>query len=420
MLEATCHASCDRHLDWEQSCAKVMGFAQDSLPQTQADHHTQVQAPVMNILNLMDDTPAADNDVPMTDAQEYPSNTQDHWMDNANQIDASITQMANMISKNQRAYVTRDLDDEEASVLESTVLSFSATAANQVDSLRAAIDPQHHSSDYVHYCSGIVAALLLRLGDQVANPMALLQKQRTRTAMAIYRQPLACRYVVKETSMNTQRGGVWDQLVEDDEDDATTQRFQPQHAAPSMSTDFMAIYATNGTDDSEVIASKPVSLFQKRPASTTTNDVDSIQEPPAKHVKFASFNKTKKIQEERLLYHEQQEQVHFQEDAQQEMQKEAVLLEASLQNDLDSVYQEVEQSMTQISKLLSQFSALVSEQQEEIITIHDTTLTSKENVSKGQESLIDAKERTKRSKHYMATLVWSVAMILLFFNYVTP
>jgi hypothetical protein len=374
----------------------------------------------MTILNLMDDTPAAkDSDATMTDDQQYPSNTQDHWMENANQIDASITQMANMISKNQRAYVTpHDLDDEEASVLESTVLSFSATAANQIDSLRAAIDPQHHSSDYVHYCSGIVAALLLRLENQVANPMALLQKQRTRTAMTIYQQPLSCRYIVKEASTNTQ--GVWDQLVEDDDDDdATTRRFQPQHAAPSMSTDFMAMYATNATDGNEAIPSKPVSLFQKRQTSTTTDDDDSIQEPPAKHVKFASFNKTKQIKEERLLYHEQQEQVHFQEEAQQEMQKEAVLLEASLQNDLDSVYQ-VEQSMTQITALLSQFSALVSEQQEEIITIHDTTLTSKENVSKGQESLIDAKERTKKAKNYMASLVWSVAMILLFFNYITP
>jgi hypothetical protein len=144
---------------------------------------------------------------------------------------------------------------------------------------------------------------------------------------------------------------------------------------------------------------------------------DESLQPPTKQVKLSA--KTMRIKEERMLYRQQQEEVRLQEETQQELQKEAVLLEASLQNDLDSVYQ-VEQRMTEITALLSQFSALVSEQQEEIVTIHDTTLSSKENISKGQESLIDAKERTKRSKHYMATLVWSVAMVLLFFNYVTP
>ena len=111
--------------------------------------------------------------------------------------------------------------------------------------------------------------------------------------------------------------------------------------------------------------------------------------------------------------------MQVQEETRQELQKEAVLLEASLQNELDSVHQ-VEQSMTLITSLLSQFATLVSEQQEEVVAIHDSTLFSKQNVSQGQESLMDAKERTKKSKHYMATLVWTVAMILLFFNYAIP
>jgi t-SNARE complex subunit (syntaxin) len=131
-------------------------------------------------------------------------------------------------------------------------------------------------------------------------------------------------------------------------------------------------------------------------------------------VKFT--NKQPQVHEERMAY---QQEMQVQEETQQELQKEAVLLEASLQNDLDSVHQ-VEQSMTQITALLSQFATLVSEQQEEVVAIHDTTLSSKQNVVKGQESLIDAKERTKKSKHYMATLVWAVAMILLFFNWITP
>jgi len=404
-LEPTCHASCDLRKEWEQSCAKAMGFNSDAPPY--ADDNAQ---PVIHILNLMDD---GDADTTMSEASN--STTEDYWMDNANQIAASITQMADMIVKNQRAYVTGDLTDEEASVLESTVLSFSATAANQIDALRGAMD-QYQSPDYVHHCSGIVASLMLRLREQVANPMASLQKQRTRTAMTIYQQPLSCRLVIREQSADRETDGtVWDQLVEDDEGASLEQRFRPQHAAPSMSTDFMATYASN-EDEIMSYLQRPPSLFQQKTQQETKIE-ESAKQPPTKQLKFSA--KTKKVHEERLMYHQQQEDVRLQEETQQELQKEAVLLEASLQNDLDSVYQ-VEQRMTEITALLSQFSTLVSEQQEEIVTIHDTARSSKENVSKGQESLVDAKERTKRSKHYMATVVWSVALILLFFNYVTP
>jgi t-SNARE complex subunit (syntaxin) len=97
------------------------------------------------------------------------------------------------------------------------------------------------------------------------------------------------------------------------------------------------------------------------------------------------------------------------------LQHEALVLTATLQNDLDSV-QQVEARMTEITALLAQFSNLVSEQQTEITNIHETTVQSKKNVEKGHDHLVDAAERTKKSRHYMATVVAFMAFLLLFFN----
>jgi hypothetical protein len=395
------HACFDLQQEWKQACDKAMGFQEAPPPENKAAING---APTIHILNLLQE----DTTTILTHGSNI-TVPKDAWLENANQIAASISQMNDMIKRNERGYVTGDLSNEEASVLESTVLSFSATAANQIDSLRAAMDSHHHSMDYVQSCSGIVACLLLYLRELVANPMAVLQKQRSRTAMTIYQHPLACRLADISTAVGGKN--VWDQLTQDDDDGEPSgagQKFRPQQAAPIMSTNFMAAYASTDA----TVLSRPTSLFAKR--KSTTSDETTIQQPPAKHVKFT--NKQPQVHEERMAY---QQEMQVQEETQQELQKEAVLLEASLQNDLDSVHQ-VEQSMTQITALLSQFATLVSEQQEEVVAIHDTTLSSKQNVVKGQESLIDAKERTKKSKHYMATLVWAVAMILLFFNWITP
>ena len=384
-LEDRCHVSYDRKHEWKQCCLKAMGF-EDTQHQP-----TTSTSQVIQILNLMDD------DTTMVDADDDSS---DHWMENANQISSSITQMATMIAKNRKPYVSGDLTEEEASVLESTVLSFSATAANQIDSLREAIPPS--SPDHVHHCSGIITSLMLRLREQVAYPMASLQKQRTRAAMAIFQHPLACQLVLRQEETSS-RTDVWDQLVDDNDDEGTReQRFLPRHGAPTVSTDFMDKY-TRSTEEELSNLQRPPSLFQKKKR-------ESLQ-PPPKQVKFD----TRRQEEERLMMY----QNDVQEATQQELEREAALLEVSLQNELDSVYQ-VEQTMTQITALLSQFSTLVSEQQEEVSAIHQTAISSKDNISKGQESLIDAKERTKRSKHYMATFVWSIAIILLVFNYIVP
>jgi len=107
-------------------------------------------------------------------------------------------------------------------------------------------------------------------------------------------------------------------------------------------------------------------------------------------------------------------------DHMEELQRESAQLTVSIKNaKLDDV-QKVESEMAQIMGLLSQFTSLIAEQQEEIADIHDKTIKTKDNVKSGNEHLIEATERRKSNKHYFAKFIVVMAFILLFLNWITP
>ena len=104
----------------------------------------------------------------------------------------------------------------------------------------------------------------------------------------------------------------------------------------------------------------------------------------------------------------------------EQLQRESAVLLATYQHsDLEGV-QKVERSMVEITQLLSRFTDLISEQQQDIFLIHDQALKSKENVDKGQDQLVDAANRGEKSRHPMATFIVMMAFLLLFFNWITP
>ena len=76
--------------------------------------------------------------------------------------------------------------------------------------------------------------------------------------------------------------------------------------------------------------------------------------------------------------------------------------------------------MVAITTLLSRFTDLITEQQEDIFAIHDGAVKSKENVDKGQDNLVDAAERGENSRHPMASFIVLMALLLLFFNWILP
>mmetsp|Transcript_27611 Transcript_27611/g.46747 ORF Transcript_27611/g.46747 Transcript_27611/m.46747 type:complete len:118 (-) Transcript_27611:2541-2894(-) len=113
-------------------------------------------------------------------------------------------------------------------------------------------------------------------------------------------------------------------------------------------------------------------------------------------------------------------QQHNEEEHMDQLQRESATLLATYQHsDLEGV-QKVERSMAEITQLLSRFTDLITEQQEDIFMIHDQAIKSKENVDKGQDQLVDAVARGKKSTHPMATFIVLAAILLLLFNWITP
>eukprot|EP00580_Thalassiosira_gravida_P000781 CAMPEP_0201603990 /NCGR_PEP_ID=MMETSP0492-20130828/4262_1 /ASSEMBLY_ACC=CAM_ASM_000837 /TAXON_ID=420259 /ORGANISM="Thalassiosira gravida, Strain GMp14c1" /LENGTH=228 /DNA_ID=CAMNT_0048067899 /DNA_START=11 /DNA_END=697 /DNA_ORIENTATION=+ len=103
-----------------------------------------------------------------------------------------------------------------------------------------------------------------------------------------------------------------------------------------------------------------------------------------------------------------------------QLQRESSTLLASYQHTGLEGVQKVERSMVDITQLLSRFTDLITEQQEDIFQIHDRALKSKQNVDKGQDQLVDAANRGEKSKHPMATFIVVMALLLLLFNWITP
>jgi len=101
----------------------------------------------------------------------------------------------------------------------------------------------------------------------------------------------------------------------------------------------------------------------------------------------------------------------------QELEQEAQLLTVTMVNsDLDAV-QQMEQRMTEITSLLSQFANLVTLQQDEVAVIHQDTAAAKANMEQGQDELVNAKEAVRASQHYMAKAITAMAVMLLIFHW---
>lgn len=383
--------------EWRQCCVKALGYEK-------VEYHEEEKKEDGGIimLNLLEDDDDDNDYNDIDDSQQQQSS--DTWMENANMINESLATIIGILERKKHVYL-QPHQEEEASLLESTILSFVAATANQIETLRRGISSSNR--DYIGHCTGIVSYLLATLKEEIANPFSSLQKQRARPAMTLWDAPLQCRLGTSRVISNN------DPLNDEEERE---QRFLPSTAAlPALSiNDFMDTYEKPNTfvkDDLD----RPKSLFARKRiiegSATTTTDEAKGEQQAAKPT--TSQKKQNVMEEQRLPYQQDDSQVEEQYSSM--LQREAVLLTATLQNDLDSV-QQVEARMTEITALLGQFSNLVSEQQMEISTIHETTVKSQQNVEKGQDHLVDAAERTKKSRHLMATVVFCMGITLLFFN----
>jgi hypothetical protein len=314
-------------------------------------------------------------------------------------------------------------------LIQSTVTTFAATTASELETLREMIagsGASAASSDLANHRSGIVQILLERLQRHVTTPFGILQKQRTRVAVQLWQNPLQCKLyqpsLRKGRRSRSNPPGVAGILFDDDDDNPphrNEQRFLPRHAYPTTEhengcTSFIAKYAQKPS--TRIPPEPPAFLtrlakrrkqshaFPASPAGNDPADGSSSSVPSFQ----ATQNKTWIPTPSPMDYQRQLEQ---------DLHEETALLATQMvaSNELDGVRQ-METRMVEITTLIGQFSNLVQDQQEQVLQVQTSARETKQNMERGREHLVDATERTRQSRHYKAWLIFGMTLILLFFH----
>lgn len=434
---AGAYCSVDRQRDWRQAYLLAMGYddwqdadameTEETVPTTKPPQRLVIS----NLVSTEEDSDTNEKDNSSASAPF------DSWTATALEIATSITDMASWIRQKRRAYVSVDaLADPEASLIQSTVTSFAATTAQEIESLRQLIgqtgtsSSNNNSMRHQHETS-IVQILLTRLADEIAKPFGVLQKQRHRPAVEIWQHPLSCRLVVSsgnKPKAGHERGRSRDEeldallgLPESHQREAKQQLFLPKRPSHRLQQHFVETYQRAAALK---VPERPVSLFsqpdKKRtlaPSQPSSPDDKKRSKPtPSQPQPREPFQQRTPVPSVKPVADDPWNDNAI---AAEELEAEAAMLTALLHNDLDSV-QQMEQAMVDITTLLSQFSDLVAEQQEDVYDIADATAAAKDNMEKGQENLVDATERTKQSKHRLASAIMTMSTLLLLFHWLRP
>ena len=460
---------------WNRACWIAMGFSDDEydldedsweLIDTTTTCNTATSSNEVittstttsfQVINLM---PSSMYDGEDNDQNEMlqENGSKDPFMNMAQQLQCNIDTMRNWLHQKQLIYIQLTTSDSEASLIQSTITSFTATTANEIESLHQIVrnnptttsqqaQPPQQSQIQQH-SSGIVQILMMELQDTIAIPFQQLTKLRHRTAVQIYQNPIQCRMYIpppkkskKEKDTTLDLLGLDDDDNDDDDDDykdddnttiGTTkindQRFIPTRPSHRLHQDFYSTYYEHKNNDVNapftMMKQRPISIFITSSSSgsvvlspsslSTTTKENSIPQPGKVHDNAPSNkNNHMDFTTNNTLDNE------YESTTAAMLQQESILLQMKTNNDLDSV-QQMEQTMLDITTLLSQFTNLVVEQQDNIQTIYDTTATTHDNIQKGTENLHEAKVRVQSSKHYMATMIFSMGIILLLFHWLRP
>lgn len=315
--------------------------------------------------------------------QQQQQQSEDPWITTALQIQSNITNMKGFLADKQHMYTSLETSDTDASLIASTVSSFTATTAREIESLHNMVTQNKNK----HHYAGIVQILMADLKVSVAEPFGQLQKQRHRVAVELFQSPLVCRHA--------------------------TVPFMPTRPSHKLHSSFMENY----TNDIPRVPRPTSLLFSLETTPISTAKAATKKDPPSDAAAQRDNDKPSF-----------QQQTPFQNDASlpessytssDVMQQETLLLQQKTHSDLEGV-QKMEQMMTDITTLISQFAELLGEQQENIYDIYESTTNTKKNVDAGKDNLVDAKERMRRSNHYMAKSICALSLILLVFHWLRP
>lgn len=447
-VSSVCTSSRNRNDEWKRCCADAMGFEwvdcfdddgggnNQEEKQCSFNDNEVENEDILQLTNLLDDDHDDFEDDDSFDDRDRRRDRHNHdvWMKNALRIHADLKHMSQWIQSKKQEYIGLDMKDEEAALIQSTITSFAATTASELETLRNMIQSSSRgevtgiNNNLSNHRAGIVQILLTQLQEHVTKPFGILQKQRVRVAVKLWQNPLQCRLYKPlkrrseevdsdDNGQDTDRGA---QLKE--------QRFLPMRSYQQSNDsnnvgDFISKYANKRI--TSIPSTSP--SFLNRLMQNNHSSSPSIPSPQQPTVmegntfddvpSHQSFQPRSLGRQEHKSDSMQNNAEIYQQQLEEELRTESAQLTTTLiaSNDLDSV-QQMETRMVQITALIGQFSNLVQDQQEQIVQVNESAKETKDNINKGQENLIDAAERTKQSKHYKAWSILAMAAILMFFQ----
>ena len=369
----------------------------------------------------------------------------DSWTKAALTLSASIDEVSLMIQRKAALYSssTETLDiclnslvpsmehsmtNADRSILETTVASFAAGMAKQIESLRKTVGhtgnaddltSHHRASGRVGHRSGVADCLFQRLKVEIMDPMTKLQSQREKSrgtfsgdeAVFIAQNPLRFFHMRAEDSV---RRSLPPAPWEVGEHDAEKDRAEQIQENDEFINIYLSKVETSGDSTPDDIASKIL------PPPSVLRFMDLPRKTISTARQYQTQQKIQIVQPPTLNRDPPPSSYGEQEDHMDQLQRESATLLATYQHSDMVGVQKVERSMVEITSLLSRFTDLISEQQDSIFVIHDQALKSKQNVDKGQDQLVDAANRGEKSKHPMATFIFLSALLLLLFNWILP
>jgi hypothetical protein len=394
----------------------------------------------------------------------------DPWMEAALQLDAGLDGMVYWISKKRKEYASAWVRPDEASLVQSTVSSFAATTATEIEDLRQVLlqDQQqqqqqqhdknqpHYQPQWVQHRGAIVQILLDRLRREVAEPFRRLQGLRARPAVHVWSRPLECGFYRGRAAAGdgADSGALPGAGVS--AQDYGPRRFEPERPAHRLQARVWESYHPPAQQGgAKRRAGRPASLlFPVEPSAAETKtgewecddganwNKDSGKMPaprasgselrrrkpfgaaatataaPAKS-SWARIEKERGGERPRIHEEARDGGAGDGEGEAAVLERESAQLQLAASSDLDAV-QRVERQMVDITGLLSQFASLVSDQSAELTHIRSAAESAKGDLDEGRENLAEARERAEASRHYLATLIVALGLLLLLFHWVRP
>jgi len=350
----------------------------------------------------------------------------DAWMENSERIYSTIRQIASLLEKNSKSYTYQDIftreedfqsmSDDDVTIFESSIASFMTSTASQIDTLRQSIEDMSVASEDVRsHRTGIISHLVSELRE-IMDDFRSMQLVRNREELDLYRDPLKCCYHEgeKDGVLDMPSDGIGHAFELDEEYLDMLEREEEE---------FQASYEMDDSDDvlRRILAEPLPSFPTKRRKKQEENFQAAPQQPRQMPMQMEKKRNALQPQNSKESFKKRiienlPSQVQTEQNQAVILQQEQIFLTAQVQNTKLDAAHKVESQMMQITSLLSQFSSLISEQQEEIQVIADSTVKSRQNVDKGREKLVLATEQRKRSRHYFAWIIFSMGLLLLFLN----